>query len=289
MSTLERRELRGTRVLVVDDDADNREMLALLLEHSGAVVVTADCAAEALRVLESEPEHERSQVLISDIGLPGEDGFSLLRKVRTLTRSRGGDIPAIALTGYGPHEDIGPTSWEASRCISPSRSSSRRCSPPSFGFWRAHQGRGGRDGSPLDLARPILCLARRKEAHTMPLASRTRTYQGPERRRNRVFVTLNSEYHCRDGVCVAVVDRHTDEPERDHSAIGRRLTGSLRFDRDRISATSPPETPHEGEQLCFSSGDRDDPHDLVTSTLVRIERPLREVVARYPAQQAMRS
>jgi CheY-like chemotaxis protein len=99
-------------VLVVDDDADNREMLAMMLEHSGAVVVTADCAAEALRVLESEQEHERSQVLISDIGLPGEDGFSLLRKVRTLARSRGGDIPAIALTGYGRHEDIGPTSSE---------------------------------------------------------------------------------------------------------------------------------------------------------------------------------
>lgn len=69
-------------------------------------------------------------------------------------------------------------------------------------------------------------------------------------------------------------------------AIGRRLTGSLRFDSDRIAATSPPETPHEGEQLCFSSGDRDDPHDVVTSTLVRIERPPMEVVARYPAQQA---
>jgi CheY-like chemotaxis protein len=108
MSTLAHPQLLGTRVLVVDDDADNREMLAMMLEHSGVVVVTADSAAEALRVLESEQEHERSQVLISDIGLPGEDGFSLLRKVRTLARSRGADIRAIALTGYGRHEDLGP-------------------------------------------------------------------------------------------------------------------------------------------------------------------------------------
>jgi CheY-like chemotaxis protein len=101
MTTLERLELRGTRVLVVDDDADNREMLAMILEHSGAVVATADSASEALRVLEKE----HSQVLISDIGLPDEDGYSLLRKIRALSKARGGEIPAIALTGYGSQED----------------------------------------------------------------------------------------------------------------------------------------------------------------------------------------
>src|SRR6202035_783486 len=76
VSEFERPELRGTRVLVVDDDADNREMLAMILEYSGALVATADSAAEAMCVL----ERERSQVLISDIGLPDEDGFSLLRR-----------------------------------------------------------------------------------------------------------------------------------------------------------------------------------------------------------------
>jgi CheY-like chemotaxis protein len=101
MSELQRPELRGTRVLVVDDDADNREMLAMVLEHSGAIVTTADSAAEALRVLEREP----FQVLISDIGLPDEDGYRLLRRVRMLSNACGGDIPAIALTGYGGHDD----------------------------------------------------------------------------------------------------------------------------------------------------------------------------------------
>jgi hypothetical protein len=111
------------------------------------------------------------------------------------------------------------------------------------------------------------------------LQSSTRVYRGPERRLNRVFVTVNSEYHCHGVVCVAVVNRHTGELEREHPAVGRRLTGSIRFDRDHIAATVPPETPHEGEQLCFSSG-RNDPHEVVTSTVERIERPGKEVVAR---------
>jgi CheY-like chemotaxis protein len=89
----------------VDDDADNREMLAMILEHSGAVVATADSASEALRVL----ERGDCQVLISDIGLPDEDGYSLLRRVRALPKARGGNIPAIALTGYGIEDDRAQT------------------------------------------------------------------------------------------------------------------------------------------------------------------------------------
>jgi len=123
----------------------------------------------------------------------------------------------------------------------------------------------------------------------MPLAIGTNTYSGPERRRNCVFVTLNSEYHCRDGVCIAVVNRHTGQSDRDHPAIGRRLSGSLRFDHDHLSLGSPPESPHEGEQLSFTSGTRDDWHDVITSTLVRIERPHRDVLTLYPAQSRKRS
>jgi CheY-like chemotaxis protein len=88
--------LSGLRVLVVDDDADNCDVLAAILEHSGAHVVTAQSAADALSLFEKECPH----VLISDIGLPDEDGFALLRKVRSLPASRGGNVPAIALTGY---------------------------------------------------------------------------------------------------------------------------------------------------------------------------------------------
>jgi CheY-like chemotaxis protein len=93
-------DLRGVRVLVDDDDADNREMLATVLVHSGAVVATAVSAAEALVAF----ERERPHVVISDIGLPDEDGFSLLRKLRDPLRA-GGRVPAIALTGYSSPAD----------------------------------------------------------------------------------------------------------------------------------------------------------------------------------------
>jgi CheY-like chemotaxis protein len=86
----------GLRVLVVDDDVDNCEVLAAILEHNGASVSTAQTAAHALKFFQREHPH----VLISDIGLPDEDGFALLRRVRSLPPSRGGNIPAIALTGY---------------------------------------------------------------------------------------------------------------------------------------------------------------------------------------------
>lgn len=101
MNELEHPELRGKRVLVVDDDADTREMLAVILESSGAVVATAESAAAAIASCEAA----RPDVLISDIGLPGEDGFSLMRRIRALPPSAGGDIPAIALTGYDTDDD----------------------------------------------------------------------------------------------------------------------------------------------------------------------------------------
>ncbi|HEY1693971.1 MAG TPA: hypothetical protein VGG39_17510 [Polyangiaceae bacterium] len=107
-------------------------------------------------------------------------------------------------------------------------------------------------------------------------------YRGPDRRRNRIYVTMNTEYHCHDRICVAVFDRHTGNAQPSNRAIGKTLTGSIRFDRDNISATSAPEIPHVGDQLCFASGRKDDFDDIVTSTLVRIERPNREVVVHYP-------
>jgi CheY-like chemotaxis protein len=93
--------LAGLCVLVVDDDADNCDVLAAILEHNGAHVVTAQSAADAWRLFEKECPN----ILISDIGLPDEDGFALLRKVRSLPASRGGNVPAIALTGYSHLED----------------------------------------------------------------------------------------------------------------------------------------------------------------------------------------
>jgi signal transduction histidine kinase len=88
--------LSGVRVLVVDDEEDTREWLVTLLEKYGASVETAASAAEAL---EAVTDHELD-VLVSDIEMPVEDGYTLIRKVRALGAERGGRIPAAALTAY---------------------------------------------------------------------------------------------------------------------------------------------------------------------------------------------
>jgi CheY-like chemotaxis protein len=94
-------DLRGTRVLVVDDDADNCTMLATVLTQSGALVETALSAAEAVRAFERHEPH----VVLTDIGLGEEDGFTLLRKLRQLPHAAGHDVAAIALTGRDGPED----------------------------------------------------------------------------------------------------------------------------------------------------------------------------------------
>jgi PAS domain S-box-containing protein len=94
-------ELEGLRVLVVEDDADSRTLLVTVLEQCHAEVVAIASAEEAIRVLEGW----RADVLISDIEMPGEDGFSLIRRVRQLPAEQGGDIPAAALTAYARPED----------------------------------------------------------------------------------------------------------------------------------------------------------------------------------------
>ncbi len=94
-------ELRGLKVLVVDDDADARELVARVLAESRADVVIAASAAEALPLV----ERERPDVLVSDIGMPDVDGYELLRRVRALGESRGGRVPAIALTAFARPED----------------------------------------------------------------------------------------------------------------------------------------------------------------------------------------
>jgi CheY-like chemotaxis protein len=88
-------------VLVVDDDADTLQVLAAMLEQCGAVVRVTGSASEALRTLEGW----RPDVLVSDIGMPGEDGYDLIRKVRALPAGRGGAVPAVALTAYAKPED----------------------------------------------------------------------------------------------------------------------------------------------------------------------------------------
>jgi signal transduction histidine kinase/two-component SAPR family response regulator len=88
--------LEGVRVLVVEDEADSREVVALILERSGAEVMVAATASEALRIL----ERELPDVLVADIEMPGEDGYSLVQRVRALPSERGGQTPAVALTAH---------------------------------------------------------------------------------------------------------------------------------------------------------------------------------------------
>ena len=93
--------LQDVSVLVVDDEEDTREAMAIGLGRHGARVATASSASEALDAL----ARERPQVLVADIGMAGEDGYALLRKVRALPSERGGATPAIALTGYASQQD----------------------------------------------------------------------------------------------------------------------------------------------------------------------------------------
>jgi CheY-like chemotaxis protein len=95
--------LTGVRLLVVDDDADARELLGMVLQEAGADVTTAGSASEALAAF----ERQRPDVLVSDIGMPDCDGYSMIRKVRSLEGERGARIPAIALTAFARAEDRG--------------------------------------------------------------------------------------------------------------------------------------------------------------------------------------
>ncbi|MEO6196095.1 MAG: chemotaxis protein CheB [Thermoanaerobaculia bacterium] len=96
-----RRPLAGLRLLVVEDEETGREMLTKLLEQYGAEVVAAASAVEALAAL----ERGVPDVLLSDIGMPGESGYDLLRRVRALPFERGGRVPALAFTAYSSHQD----------------------------------------------------------------------------------------------------------------------------------------------------------------------------------------
>jgi PAS domain S-box-containing protein len=94
-------ELAGLRVLVVDDELDAREMVASVLELCGSTVQRAGSVREALAMLQdSQPD-----VILSDIGMPGEDGFALVREIRSRSPKAGGHVPIASLTAYASAED----------------------------------------------------------------------------------------------------------------------------------------------------------------------------------------
>jgi len=93
--------LSGVRVLVVDDDEDARDVLSAVLSNYGAEVITAVSAIQALDILAKQ----NLDVLVSDINMPGMDGYELIRRVRAMKPEHGGRIPAAALTAYARAED----------------------------------------------------------------------------------------------------------------------------------------------------------------------------------------
>jgi PAS domain S-box-containing protein len=93
--------LSGLRVLVVDDEIDARSLLTTMLERCGAQVVAVGSAREGLESVETW----KPDVLIADIGMPVEDGYGLIKKIRALPKERGGQTPALALTAYARTED----------------------------------------------------------------------------------------------------------------------------------------------------------------------------------------
>jgi len=117
-------DISGVRLLLVEDDGDTRSLLVLTLKRRGAEVTAVSSAAEALRQFEETADHSASEggitptpqatgssnrrpfdVIISDIGMPDEDGYQFMSKVRALPPERGGLVPAIALTGYATRKD----------------------------------------------------------------------------------------------------------------------------------------------------------------------------------------
>ncbi|TMB05640.1 MAG: response regulator, partial [Deltaproteobacteria bacterium] len=93
--------LHGLHVLLVEDESDMRESVTVSLELCGARVTAVGAAPAALEILDRDPP----DIVLCDIGMPDEDGYTLVRKIRSRGAERGGQIPAVALTAYARDED----------------------------------------------------------------------------------------------------------------------------------------------------------------------------------------
>ena len=94
-------QIEGVKVLVVDDEPDARALVKRLLEDCKGRVIAAGSAEEALHLVRTE----RPDVMVCDIGMPDEDGYSLIRRIRALGTEEGGGVPSAALTAYARPED----------------------------------------------------------------------------------------------------------------------------------------------------------------------------------------
>jgi hypothetical protein len=109
------------------------------------------------------------------------------------------------------------------------------------------------------------------------MSAALKSFEGPDRRRHRVYITRNTEYHFRDGFCIAVRDRRSGDFLRGHLALRRRLHGGLKFYLNGAIVPNPGE-PQPGEALYFAYEGR----DLVTSPLESVDRPEKKLVDSYP-------
>jgi len=106
-------------------------------------------------------------------------------------------------------------------------------------------------------------------------------YRGVERRRHTVLVTDKSEYHCRDGWCLAVRSRATGRFVSGHPAIGLRVTYGVRYGHGRIDRVTTPGDLFPGDRICLSTNRVGRENEIITSPLVAIVRPPKYIVAGY--------
>jgi hypothetical protein len=111
-------------------------------------------------------------------------------------------------------------------------------------------------------------------------------YQGTDRRRHRVYVTRNTEYHLRDGICVAVRDRKSHTFRAAHIALNLKMEGGVRVYPNGAMIPNV-ETPVEGDAIFFTQvGPEGELKQIVTSRIERVDRPVKTVVALYPRAAA---
>ena len=111
-------------------------------------------------------------------------------------------------------------------------------------------------------------------------------YQGTERRKHRVYVTRNTEYHVRDGVCVAVRDRKSRAFRAAHIALNLRVEGGVRIYANGAMIPNV-ENPVEGDAIFFTHvGPEGEVKQIVTSRVEKVDRPVKTIVALYPRASA---
>jgi CheY-like chemotaxis protein len=102
VKTMKSQMLREIRVLIVDDHPDAHELLALIITSAGATVKDADNAEAAYAIV----ERWKPNIIVADLHMPDQDGYAFMKRIRARPKEEGGQIPAVAITGYGPEDRL---------------------------------------------------------------------------------------------------------------------------------------------------------------------------------------